>query len=275
MMRRASMEGLFRRVMTAGLLLVVFVVALFWAPPTSWAALIAGVVGIGAYEWARLSQFPPRVQTLYALAVGGMALLLPYLPGVDMTMLRNGLLVMAALFWTAIAPLWLSQRWHGQQIFIRAALGVVILLPTWAALLYLHARGPWVLLAVLAVVWVADTAAFFAGRQFGQHKLAPRISPGKTREGVIGAMMALILYASAVSSAVVGLRIVGALVLAMALLYFSVLGDLFESWIKRVSDSKDSGTLLPSHGGVLDRIDALTSALPIAAGVLIIAEYFA
>jgi len=151
----------------------------------------------------------------------------------------------------------------------------VILLPTWAALLYLRERGPWVLLAVLAVVWVADTAAFFAGRQFGHHKLAPRISPGKTREGVIGAMLALVLYASAVSAAVVGLRIVGALVLAMALLYFAVLGDLFESWIKRVSDMKDSGTLLPGHGGVLDRIDALTAALPIAAGVLIVAEHFA
>jgi len=272
---RASVEGLFRRVMTAALLLVAFVVALFWAPTPIWAALIAGVVGIGAHEWARLSQFPSSVQILYAFAVGGMALLLPYLPGLDMTLLRNGLLVMAALFWIAIAPLWLSQRWHGQKIFIRAALGVVILLPTWAALLYLHARGPWVLLMVLAVVWVADTAAFFAGRQFGQHKLAPRISPGKTREGVIGAMIALILYASAVSAAVVGLRIVGALILAMALLYFSVLGDLFESWIKRVSDSKDSGSLLPGHGGVLDRIDALTAALPIAAGVLIIAEHYA
>ena len=128
---------------------------------------------------------------------------------------------------------------------------------------------------VLAVVWVADTAAFFAGRQYGQHKLAPRISPGKTREGVVGAVLALVLYASAVSAAVVGLRIVDALVLAMALLYFSVLGDLFESWIKRVSDMKDSGALLPGHGGVLDRIDALTAALPIAAGVLILAEYYA
>ena len=269
------MEGLFRRVMTAGLLLVGFVVALFWAPTPIWAVLIAGVVGMGAHEWARLGQFPPGVQVLYALALGSMALLLPYVPDLDMSLLRNGLLVMAALFWVAIAPLWLSLRWRGQRIFLRAALGVVILLPTWAALLYLRERGPWVLLMVLAVVWVADTAAFFAGRQYGQHKLAPRISPGKTREGVVGAMLALILYASAVSAAVVGLRIVGALVLAMALLYFSVLGDLFESWIKRVSDMKDSGSLLPGHGGVLDRIDALTAALPIAAGVLILAEYYA
>lgn len=269
------MEGLFRRVMTAGLLLVGFVAALFWAPAPLWAALIAGVVGIAAHEWARLAQFPPGVQVLYALALGGMALLLPYVPGMDIALLRNGLLVIAALFWVMVAPLWLALRWRGQRVFLRAALGVVVLLPTWTALLYLRERGPWVLLMVLAVVWVADTAAFFAGRQFGQHKLAPRISPGKTREGVIGAMLALVLYASAVSAAVVGLRIVGALVLAMALLYFAVLGDLFESWIKRVSDTKDSGSLLPGHGGVLDRIDALTAALPIAAGVLILAEHYA
>lgn len=269
------MQGLFRRIITAGLLLVGFVTALFWAPEPLWAALIAGVVGLAAHEWARLSQFPPGVQILYAMTLGGMALLLPYVPSLDVVSLRNGLLMMAALFWVVIAPLWLSLRWRGQQVFLRAALGVVILLPTWAALLYLRGLGPWALLAVLAVVWVADTAAFFAGRQFGQHKLAPRISPGKTREGVIGAMLALVLYASAVSAAVVGLRIVGALILAMALLYFSVLGDLFESWIKRVADRKDSGSLLPGHGGVLDRIDALTAALPIAAGVLIVAEHFA
>lgn len=269
------MEGLFRRVMTASLLLVGFVAALFWAPAPLWAALIAVVVGIGAHEWARLGQFPSGVQMFYAGVLGGMALLLPHVPGIDVVSLRNGLLVLAALFWIAIAPLWLSRRWHGQRFFLRAALGVVILLPTWAALLYLRELGPWVLLAVLAVVWVADTAAFFAGRRFGQHKLAPRISPGKTREGVIGAMLALALYASAVSAAVVGLRIVGALLLAMALLYFAVLGDLFESWIKRVADRKDSGSLLPGHGGVLDRIDALTAALPIAAGVLIVAEHFA
>lgn len=269
------MEGLFRRVMTAGVLLAVFVAALFWASAQAWSALIAVVVAIAAHEWARLARFPARIGVLYALALGGLALGLPYFPGVEVSALRYGLLVMAALFWIVVAPLWLARGWRGQAVFTRAAVGVVILLPTWAALLYLRERGPWVLLAVMAVVWVADTAAFFAGRRFGQHKLAPRISPGKTREGVLGAMLALMLYASAVSAAVVGLRIVGALVLTMALLYFSVLGDLFESWIKRVADMKDSGALLPGHGGVLDRIDALTAALPIAAGVLMLAEHYA
>lgn len=268
------MSGIVRRVTTAGLLLAVFVPALFWAPQGVWAVLISIVIVIAAHEWAQLSQFPAGVSAWYAGLLGVIALGLPYLPATYTEPLHASLLAMAALFWALIAPLWLSLRWRGAFLFIRAALGVVILLPTWAALLYLRERGPWVLLAVLAVVWVADTAAFFAGRRFGRHKLAPLISPGKTREGVIGAMLALALYASAVSAAVVGLKIVGALMLAMTLLYFAVLGDLFESWIKRVADQKDSGTLLPGHGGVLDRIDALTAALPIAAGVLLLADRY-
>jgi phosphatidate cytidylyltransferase len=129
-------------------------------------------------------------------------------------------------------------------------------------------RSPWLLLGVMALVWIADTAAYFAGRRFGRRKLAPGISPGKSWEGVAGAGIALVLYASAISAAIVGLRIPGALILAAALLYFSILGDLFESWMKRLAGVKDSGTILPGHGGILDRIDALTAALPIAAGIL-------
>jgi phosphatidate cytidylyltransferase len=145
--------------------------------------------------------------------------------------------------------------------------GVAVLLPTWAALLYLHARGPGVLLGVMAIVWIADTAAYFAGRYFGRHKLAPVISPGKTWEGVAGAFVAVALYAAALST-VVGMPLLSLLVMVSGLLYLSVLGDLFESWIKRVSGMKDSGTVLPGHGGVLDRIDALTSTLPVATGLL-------
>jgi phosphatidate cytidylyltransferase len=129
-------------------------------------------------------------------------------------------------------------------------------------------RSPWLLLGVMALVWIADSAAYYAGRRFGRRKLAPGISPGKSWEGVAGAGIALALYASAISAAIVGLRIPVALALSAALLYFSILGDLFESWMKRLAGVKDSGTILPGHGGVLDRIDALTAALPIAAGIL-------
>jgi phosphatidate cytidylyltransferase len=150
---------------------------------------------------------------------------------------------------------------------VRAVVGVVVLVPTWAALLYLHARGPGVLLGVMAVVWIADTAAYFAGRQFGRHKLAPAISPGKTWEGVAGAFAALAIYAG-VLSRLAAMPLLSLLLMVSGLLYLSILGDLFESWIKRLSGMKDSGDILPGHGGVLDRIDAMTSTLPIAVGML-------
>ena len=121
----------------------------------------------------------------------------------------------------------------------------------------------------MTLVWIADSAAYFAGRRFGRHKLAPGISPGKSWEGVAGAALALALYASAISAAIIGLRIPGALILAAALLYFSILGDLFESWMKRVAGVKDSGTWLPGHGGLLDRLDGLVPVAVLTAALLI------
>ncbi len=249
------------------LLLAVFVPAALWAPAWLWAILMAGVVGMAAYEWARLSHFPPLSARVYAILLALCALALPVGLAVDWPLFQRVLILLSVAFWLLVAPLWLLGRWHAPRIFARAAIGVVILLPTWAALLYLHARGPDVLLGVMAVVWIADTAAYFSGRLFGRHKLAPVISPGKTWEGVMGAFVALMLYAGAWS--LWGAMPVRPLFfMAAGLLYLSVLGDLFESWIKRVSGMKDSGDTLPGHGGVLDRIDALTSTLPIATGML-------
>jgi phosphatidate cytidylyltransferase len=261
------MTPLFRRVLTAALLLAVFVPAVLWAPAWGWALLMAGLVGMAAYEWARLSHFPPLYARAYAALLGLFAVALPYLGGADWPAFQTGLILLAIAFWLLVAPLWLLGRWQALQPFVRAAVGVVLLLPTWAALLYLHARGPGVLLGVMAVVWIADTAAYFAGRRFGRHKLAPAISPGKTWEGVAGAFVALALYAG-VLSLLAGMPLLSLFIMLFTLLYLSVLGDLYESWIKRVSGMKDSGDLLPGHGGVLDRIDALTATLPIATGML-------
>lgn len=261
------MTPLFRRVLTAALLLAAFVPAVLWAPAWLWAILMAGVVGMAAYEWARLSHFPPLAGRAYAGLLALCALALPYGLGTGWPDFQAALILLAVAFWLLVAPLWLLGRWHAPQPFVRAAVGVVLLVPTWAALLYLHARGPGVLLGVMAIVWIADTAAYFAGRHFGRHKLAPAISPGKTWEGVAGAFVALALYAGALSL-LVGAPLLPLVVMVSGLLYVSVLGDLFESWIKRVSGMKDSGHVLPGHGGVLDRIDALTSTLPIATGML-------
>jgi phosphatidate cytidylyltransferase len=256
-----------RRVLTALALLAVFVPAVLWAPGWLWRALIAAVVGLAAFEWARLSHFPPRPARIYAGLLAAIALVMPYVLDAAWPAYQAALIVLAIAFWLLVAPLWLLGRWQAPHAFVRAAVGAVILLPTWAALAYLHARGPAILLGVMAIVWIADSAAYFAGRHFGRHKLAPAISPGKTWEGVIGALAALALYAAVVGRAG-GLPPVPLYFGVAALLYVSVLGDLFESWIKRVSGMKDSGAMLPGHGGVLDRIDALTSTLPVAAGAL-------
>jgi phosphatidate cytidylyltransferase len=255
------------RVLTAGLLLAVFVPAVLWAPAWLWALLMAGVVGMAAWEWARLSHFPPLAARAYAALLGLTAVVLPHVLIADWPVFQAGLILLAVAFWLFVAPLWLIGHWHAERPAVRAAVGVVLLLPTWAALLYLHARGPATLLGVMAVVWIADTAAYFAGRRFGRHKLAPAISPGKTWEGVAGALAALALYAGAVGL-LAGVPLLSLFIMIAGLLYVSVLGDLFESWIKRVSGMKDSGDVLPGHGGVLDRIDALTSTLPIATGIL-------
>ncbi|PKO60527.1 MAG: phosphatidate cytidylyltransferase [Betaproteobacteria bacterium HGW-Betaproteobacteria-17] len=251
----------------AEIVLFVMMPAVLWAPAWIWAILMAGLFGMAAYEWARLSHFPPLSARAYAGLLAGAALALPALLGADWPTYQTALILLAIGFWLIVAPLWLLGRWHAPQPFVRAVVGVVVLVPTWAALLYLHARGPGVLLGVMAVVWIADPAAYFAGRRFGRHKLAPAISPGKTWEGVAGALAALALYAG-VLSGLSRMPLLSLLLVVAGLLYVSVLGDLFESWIKRLSGMKDSGSILPGHGGVLDRIDALTSTLPIATGLL-------
>lgn len=259
------------RVLTAAVLFALFVPALFFAPAVLWALLIALVAGVAAYEWARISAFPGYLPIVYGAGMAVMAMIVYLMPAQSRAMLI--LYAMAAVFWIFLAPLWLARRWRGERFFVRALVGVLVILPTWAALVALRDRGPWLLMSVLALVWIADIAAYYAGRRFGRHKMAPGISPGKSWEGVMGAGLALILYASAISAAIHGLRIPGALVLAAALLYFSILGDLFESWMKRLAGMKDSGTLLPGHGGVLDRIDAMSAALPVAAGILHFASW--
>ena len=180
----------------------------------------------------------------------------------------------ATLFWVFVAPPWLAFHWKPASRLAMAIVGWVALTGAWVALVALQARSPWLVLAAMAVVWIADTAAYFAGRAFGRHKLAPRVSPGKTWEGVYGALAAVAVYALAlvpladaagrsgpVSPMAVGVWVV----FALALVALSVEGDLFESLLKRNADVKDSGRLLPGHGGVLDRIDALLAAMPAAA----------
>ena len=148
------------------------------------------------------------------------------------------------------------------------ATGAVLILPAWLALVQLRQVGALALLAIMGVVWVADIGAYFAGRSLGKHKLAPNISPGKTWEGAIGGGVAVLAYGVSLAAKLPAILAgnLGLLLLTLVLLTaISILGDLFESMLKRQAGLKDSSKVLPGHGGVLDRIDSLTSTLPLVA----------
>src|SRR5581483_3287647 len=175
----------------------------------------------------------------------------------------------ATLFWLVVVPPWLHFRWPMRSKPIAALVGWMLLVPAWIALVQLRAQSPGRLLAFMAIVWIADTAAYFTGRAIGKRKLAPQISPGKTWEGVAGGAAGVLVYALVLALAtprVVGVAGTGAIaawaLFATAVALLSVAGDLFESLQKREAGMKDSGSILPGHGGVLDRIDALLAALP-------------
>jgi len=267
------------RVITAVVVLLVLVGMLFYASSAAWSLFVLAIALGGCWEWSRLCGLTPMAQSIFLLLSGGLggAGWMLYLRAPEDTFRAVGmaLLVAAAVFWIVVAPLWLRYKWRPAP-WPAALAGWVVLWPTWFAFVLLRERGPWVLLAVAAIVWVADVAAYFAGRRFGKRKLAPAVSPGKSWEGVYGGLAGVALYGvvlAATSRATPlpisdffepGLGVVA--ILAMLLLAgLSVVGDLLESWMKRGAGRKDSSRLLPGHGGILDRIDALTSTLPLAA----------
>jgi phosphatidate cytidylyltransferase len=155
-----------------------------------------------------------------------------------------------------------------------ALVGWLLLLPTCLALFQLRAINPLLLLGFIATIWISDTAAYFTGRKFGRHKLAPSISPGKTWEGVAGALTAVIIYALTWSYLVADkTQIILLAPLLLVLVVLGIIGDLFESLMKRQAGVKNSSNILPGHGGILDRIDALTSTLPVAIFIVLLLPY--
>ena len=167
--------------------------------------------------------------------------------------------MIAALFWIVAAPLWLRLGVQGRWLEFA---GFVVILP--AALAFV-VFSPLQVLLVLLIVWIADNAAYFVGRAWGRRKLAPGISPGKTWEGALGGTAGVLVYAIILGTFIEGLFWVPYLLAAALLAALSIVGDLFESAVKRQAGAKDSGTLLPGHGGILDRIDSATAVLPVAA----------
>ncbi|HZZ92099.1 MAG TPA: phosphatidate cytidylyltransferase [Usitatibacter sp.] len=269
------------RVITALVLLPVVLGALFLAPAPAWALFALAIALLGCWEWSRMSNLGVAAQSAYLVASGalGAALWVLSIRGERVfPSIAYGGLVLAALFWLFVATVWLTRHLRPPPV-VCAIAGWLVLWPTWLALVLLRQASPWLLLALAALVWVADICAYFAGKAFGRHKLAPRISPGKTWEGVAGGVAGVVVYGLVLAFAARDSSLgpvfargagVPALAAMIALTAFSVVGDLFESWMKRGAGLKDSSSLLPGHGGVLDRIDALTSTLPLAALALMV-----
>jgi phosphatidate cytidylyltransferase len=251
------------RVLTAAALLAAFLSALWFLDRAAFAVLVAAVVGLGGYEWAQLGRSRKP-----AAAVYGVACALIFLALARWGAAAPWIFAAAGAFWILAVPAWLARGFQSCPAQLLPAAGLVMLVPAGLALATLG-RGE--ILMLLGLVWVADTAAYVAGRAFGRRKLAPAISPGKTWEGVAGAVVATLIYAIIWASldpewrrrlqgAVWVAYLAGTVLLCAA----SVLGDLFESAAKRRAGVKDSGSLLPGHGGVLDRIDSATAMLPVA-----------
>jgi phosphatidate cytidylyltransferase len=264
---------LWQRILTAAVLLPLFLAALLMLPNLYWTLLLAALLAVAAREWARLAGFARAGQAAYALAILVAALAVAALErdaSAAQAFIYSApgklLYALCAAFWLAIVPAWLYYRWVVRSRSLLAVVGAVVLLPFWHALAWMQLM-PERLLAALAVVWVADTAAYFTGRAFGRRKLAPSVSPGKTWEGVAGALAAVCTGWVLLALLAPGFRgqLGSGLLLVAVLTAMSIEGDLFESWMKRQAGLKDSGALLPGHGGLLDRVDALTSTVPLAA----------
>jgi phosphatidate cytidylyltransferase len=277
---------LLTRVITAVALLPLVLGMLFFASPAVWGLFALVIALLACWEWSRMCALTPAGQSLYLLASGAIGafvwlMYLQYVPGNFAAAAMTGFLI-AAAFWIVGAPFWLARKLRPSPSMCAVA-GWIVAWPTWFALVALRETSPWLLLALAALVWVADIAAYFAGKRFGRRKLAPAVSPGKTWEGLGGGLLGVFIYGailcevadhwdtpfSRLFEPAWGLPAIAAM---MALAVVSVIGDLFESWMKRGAGLKDSSKLLPGHGGVLDRIDALTSTLPVAALALIVGQ---
>ncbi|NOZ10972.1 MAG: phosphatidate cytidylyltransferase [Gammaproteobacteria bacterium] len=257
------------RVITAIIMAAILLGVLFGLSGTTFALVLGLVVLAGAWEWSRLAGLTRVESRLFYVVVITAVGVLCYryvFPDIWPLLVSVG-------WWLAIVGLLFYLQLRGGQLQSRAFVllaGIVVLVPAWYAAVVLHAidlRRPWLLLSVLMVIWAADIAAYFVGKARGRIRLAPHLSPGKTVEGLFGGLVGVLVVALLLGTV---WQLEAAMLLAWMGLclicgLFSAVGDLFESVIKRQAGAKDSGNLLPGHGGILDRIDSFTAAAPVFA----------
>jgi phosphatidate cytidylyltransferase len=256
-------ESLRKRVLTAAVLAAVALAILLWLPGWVTVAAMTAMALAGAWEWsAFLLLTSPALRLAYVLLIG---VLLVGAWRLCADAERRDLVLAAAVVWWVIALLWVTLAPRRVAPWSAGVAGVLALVPAWLALVWLALALPhgaqWVVFT-LVLVWVADIGAFFCGRRFGRVPLAPLVSPGKTWEGALGGFAASALVALA-GSAWFEVPLAAFVPLCLAAVGFSIVGDLTESLLKRFAGIKDSGSIFPGHGGVMDRIDSLTGAAPV------------
>lgn len=260
-----------QRILTALVLLPIVVLAILYLPDTGFALLWAIVLNLAAWEWSALARINSIVSRIIWLFFINMALLVLWF-NINVNAITDTVILLAAGFWVLVVISLLFDITHRMagltpviyQSFSLLA-GIFVIVPAWLALVLLHQSLASSVLLVFCLVWAADTGAYFTGRRFGKRKLAPSISPGKTWEGVIGGLLLSLLLAY-VWSVIIELPPAEQytfIVISMIAVSISIYGDLLESVFKRVSGIKDSGQILPGHGGAMDRLDSITAAGPI------------
>lgn len=257
------------RIRTALILVTIVLLCMFITPsPFPMMGLMLVTVAIAGFEWAKLiNNQQPIIFAVIVTLISGIGLFFPMLAA---PIWWSALLIwLISLIWVAQYPV--KVNWYNKSLNL---LGVILLAATAIAIFALWERSPWWLMYVFSLVWSADSGAYFVGRALGKRKLAPYVSPNKSIEGLMGGITVAMLVVIAVAFTQLnlqGYQFAAFMVLSLITIMASVQGDLFESMLKRQAGIKDSGSILPGHGGVLDRIDSLMAATPIfALGLLII-----
>lgn len=261
-----------KRIMTALILLPIVILGIIYLPVLGFGIITAVLIAIGAWEWANLSELN-RLWHKVSYVIG--TLLLLCIPVIQSYYLL-GIAVLVWFFnsiWICAYPA--GTRFWQSHILLRLLMGWGVLIPCWVGLLLLRQQpnGIYLIFLTLVIVWCADSGAYFTGRFFGKKPLAPQVSPNKTQEGVYGGLLCALLVTLALGWFWLGTKLALPLFALLVLIaaIFSVIGDLFESMVKRMANVKDSGVLFPGHGGMLDRIDSLTAVAPVfALGILFI-----
>lgn len=256
-----------QRLITALILAPLALLGLFGLDGGAFALFTAAIVLVGAWEWVNLAGYERPGQRLLGVAVTATLMALLWLVGATQAIWPLWLAAagwLVNLYWVTRYP---ERQAQWQAPSRRLAMGLWVLLPTWVGFIALRDGGAEWLLFVLLLVWTADSGAYFAGRAYGRRKLAPSVSPGKSWEGVLGGLAATTLLALgfALWLGLAPGQLAQLILITWLVTAVSVVGDLFESMLKRSRGIKDSSALLPGHGGVLDRIDSLTAAVPLFA----------